>query len=159
MLRLGTFLWDLSLGTFRLNIARSFACSLALNRSLGIFHLEPFGIVRLETSGRLRQPAGSPSVFCRLESFDEDLLLAISGYLSPGNARPACASQLGLSLGIFRWELPLKIVTFESFDWKLSFGNFRFEIFVLGLAPRNFHLETLALKLSFWGIFAWKFSP
>ena len=61
--RLGCFAWELSFrifrsGTFAQNIAGSFACSFALNASLGIFHLKPFGIVRLETSSRLRQSAG-----------------------------------------------------------------------------------------------------
>ena len=42
-----------------------------------------------------------PSGFCRLESFDEDLPLAIFGDLSLGNARPACAGRLGLTLGDF----------------------------------------------------------
>ena len=102
--RLVVFAWELSfrifrLGTFAWNIAGYVACSFALNRSPGIFHLEPLGIVRFETSSRLRQPAVS---ILSLESFDEDLSLAIVRDLSLGNARSACAGRLGLSLGIFR---------------------------------------------------------
>ena len=87
-----------------------------------IFRLQSFGIFRSETLSRLA-PAGLDFrlgvvawelpfkivrfesfswKFCRLESFGEDLSLAMFLDLSLGNAQPACAGRLGLSLGILR---------------------------------------------------------
>ena len=64
-----------------------------------------------------------------MESFDEDLSLAIFRDLSLGNARPACAGRLRLSLGICR--LGTSVGTFagvhplEIFALELSFANVR----------------------------------
>ena len=71
---LGCFARELSsrilrLGTSAWNIAGSFACSFTLNHSLAIFHLEPVGIVRLETSSQLRQPTGLSIWILSLEIF------------------------------------------------------------------------------------------
>ena len=133
--RLECFAWELSfrifrLGTFAWNIEGYFACFFALNRSLGIFHMEPFGIVRLETSSRLRQPAGSSVWILSLECLDEDLSLAIFGDLSLAIFRDLSLGNLGpvgwdCRLGFFAWERLFEIFHFESVDWKLSLEVFR----------------------------------
>ena len=120
-----------------------------------------------------------PSGFCRFETFDEDLSVAIFRDLSLGNAWPACAGRLGLSLGISAWELPFNIVRFEarnfclgsfawklsldsfrlgSFVWELSLWNFRFGTFALERVLRSVRFEALAWELSVWGTFAWELS-
>ena len=73
-----------------------------------------------------------------MESFDENLSLAIFGDLSVGNARPACAGRLGLSLGILVWKPPYKIVRLQSFDWKLSLEIFRLDYPSVTLTRRFF---------------------
>ena len=108
-----------------------------LNRSLGIFHLEAFGIVRLETSSQLRQPAGSSIWLLSLESFDEDLSLVIFGDLSLEIFRDHSLGDLGrlapanwdFRLECFAGELPFKIVRFESFNCKLPIAIFRLGTF------------------------------
>ena len=100
-----------------------------------------------------------------MESFDEDLSLAIFGDISLGNTRLACADCLALSPEFLAWELPFQIVRFESFDWNFhlgyslgdfrlialawdpSFGNVRFGTFTLELSFWNFSLGTFAGKL------------
>ena len=64
-----------------------------------------------------------------MESFDEDLSLAIFRDLSLGNLGRLAPAGWDFRLGFFAWELPFKIVRFESFDWELSLGIFRLGTF------------------------------
>ena len=98
-----TFAWDLSLGNFRLIgfvWDPSFG-NLSLELSLWNFR---FGTRAQELS--LRNVSletfvlGNFAWEFSLQSFNEDLSLAIFRDLSLGNARRACAGRLGLSLGI-----------------------------------------------------------
>ena len=61
---------------------------------------------------------------------------------TPGRLAPA---GWDLRLGFFAWELPFKIVRFESFVWKLRLGSFAWE-----LSLESFGLGSFVWELSLW---------
>ena len=94
--RLGSFDWELSLDSFRLG---SFVWQL----SLWIFRFGTFALelalrnFRLETLACKLSFLGTVASELSLQSFAEDLSLAIIRDLSLGNAQQACAGRLGFS--------------------------------------------------------------
>ena len=120
MFRLETVVYDLSLRNFRLEYSRIFRLLFASNRFLGIFHLEPFGIVRLETSCRLSQPAGSSvwisSRIFRWDSFACNRCGSFARKRPAGFRRPAGTFVLEFLLGSFR---------LRSSALEVSIGSFR----------------------------------
>ena len=137
-----TFVWDLSFGNFRL-IAFVWDPSFE-NFRFGTFALElELRSFCLEILAWTLSFLGTiSSKFDRLESFDEDLSLAIFRDLSLGNAQPrkpagTFASDFALGnfrlrssalrlwagnfrLGFSAWELSLDSFRLGSFVWELS---------------------------------------
>ena len=65
----------------------------------------------------------------RLKPFDENPPFANFRDLSLGNIGRLAPTDWDFGLGYFAWELPFKMVRFESFDWDLWLGIFRLGTF------------------------------